>query len=80
MSVLKAQPRQRISNIYIYLYVSYQSVYTGSEVQRKNNLQDQELMNIVKQACDHMDVSLDLPVLSHAKDDYQPGRTRDFLT
>ena len=26
-----AQPRQRISNIYIYLYVSYQSVYTGSE-------------------------------------------------
>ena len=30
-SVLKAQPRQHISNIYIYLYVSYQSVYTGSE-------------------------------------------------
>ena len=30
-SVLKAQPRQGISNIYIYLYVSYQSVYTGSE-------------------------------------------------
>ena len=27
MSVLKAQPQQRISNIYIYLYVSYQSMY-----------------------------------------------------
>ena len=33
-SVLKAQPEQRISNIYIYLYVSYQSVYTGSEIVR----------------------------------------------
>ena len=31
-SVLKAQPRQHISNIYIYLYVSDQSVYTGSEL------------------------------------------------
>ena len=33
MSVFKAQPQQRISNIYIYvyLYVSDQSVYTGSE-------------------------------------------------
>ena len=31
MSVLKAQPQQRISNIYIYLYVSYQSMYTESE-------------------------------------------------
>ena len=30
-SVLKAQPQQRISNRYIYLYVSDQSVYTGSE-------------------------------------------------
>ena len=30
-SGLKALPRQRISNIFIYLYVSYQSVYTGSE-------------------------------------------------
>ena len=28
-SVLKAQPRQRISNIYIYLYVSDQSGYNG---------------------------------------------------
>ena len=32
MSVLKAHPRQPISNIYIYLYVSDQSVYTGSEL------------------------------------------------
>ena len=32
MTVLKTQPQQRISNIYIYLYVSNQSVYTGSEV------------------------------------------------
>ena len=31
-SVLKAHLRQRISNIYIYLYVSDQSVYTGSEL------------------------------------------------
>ena len=31
-SVLKAQPRQRISNIYTYLYVSYTSVYTGLEI------------------------------------------------
>ena len=31
MSVLKAQARQGISHIYIYLFVSYQSVYTGSE-------------------------------------------------
>ena len=31
MSVLKAQLRQRISNIYIYLYVSDQSVSTGSK-------------------------------------------------
>ena len=31
-SVLKAQPRQDISNIYIYLYVSDQSVYTGSKL------------------------------------------------
>ena len=30
--VFKAQPRQRISNKYIYLYVSDQSVYIGSEV------------------------------------------------
>ena len=30
-SVLKAQPRQRISNIYICLYVSDQSGYTRSE-------------------------------------------------
>ena len=30
-SVLKAQPQQRISNIYIYLHVSDQSVYTGSK-------------------------------------------------
>ena len=30
-SVLKAHPRQHISNIYIYLYVSYQSVYIGSK-------------------------------------------------
>ena len=28
-SILKAQPRQRISNIYIYLYVSDKSEYTG---------------------------------------------------
>ena len=28
---LEAQPRQHISNIYIYLYVSDQSVYTGPE-------------------------------------------------
>ena len=28
-SVLKAQPGHCISNIYIYLYVSYQSVHTG---------------------------------------------------
>ena len=31
MSVLKAQPRQCVSKIYIYLYVSDQFVYTGSE-------------------------------------------------
>ena len=31
LSKLAAQPRQGISNIYIYLYGSYQSVYTGSE-------------------------------------------------
>ena len=31
-SVLKAQTRQHISNIYIYLYVSDQSMYIGSEV------------------------------------------------
>ena len=31
-SVLKAQPLQRISNIYIYLFGSYQSLYTGSEM------------------------------------------------
>ena len=37
-SVLKAQPRQRISNIYIYLYVSYQSVYIGSELEMTKNL------------------------------------------
>ena len=37
-------------------------------------------MNIAKQASDQMDVNLDLPVLFHAKDDYQPGRTRDFGT
>ena len=30
-SVLKAQPQQRISNIYIYLHVSDQSVYTGAK-------------------------------------------------
>ena len=30
MSVLKAQPLQCITNIYIYLYVSNQSLYTGS--------------------------------------------------
>ena len=30
--ILKAQPWQRISNIYIYLYVSYQTMYTGSKV------------------------------------------------
>ena len=30
--ILKAQPRQRISKIYIYLYVSCQSVCTGSEI------------------------------------------------
>ena len=35
LSVLKAQPGQHISNIYIYLYVSDQSVYTGSEVGRE---------------------------------------------
>ena len=28
---LKAQPRQHISNIYIYLYGSYQMMFTGSE-------------------------------------------------
>ena len=28
---LNAQPRQRISNKYIYLYISDQSVYIGSE-------------------------------------------------
>ena len=32
MSVSKAQPRQYISNIYIYLYVSDQSVYIGCEL------------------------------------------------
>ena len=32
-SSLKEQPRQHISNVYIYLYVSYQSVYTMSESQ-----------------------------------------------
>ena len=32
-SVLKAQPQQRISNIYIYLYASDQSMYIGSDVQ-----------------------------------------------
>ena len=31
MSVLKAQPRQRIFNIYIYLYESDQSVIIGSK-------------------------------------------------
>ena len=31
MAVLKAQPRQHISNIYIYLYVSDPTVYAGSE-------------------------------------------------
>ena len=31
-SILKAQPRQRISNIYTYLCVSDQSVYIGSEI------------------------------------------------
>ena len=36
MSALEAQPRQCISNIYIYLYVSYQSVYTGFEVRPKD--------------------------------------------
>ena len=35
--VLKARPRQHISNIYIYLYVSDQSGYTGSK--DKINLQ-----------------------------------------
>ena len=33
---LRAQHRQRISNIYIYLCVSYQSVGTGSETSPKN--------------------------------------------
>ena len=36
-SVLKAQSRQRKSNIYIYLYVCDQSVYTGSEITCINN-------------------------------------------
>ena len=31
-SVLKAQPGRRTSNIYIYLYVSDQSMYNGSEI------------------------------------------------
>ena len=31
MSVLKAQPQQHISNIYIYKYVSDQSVFTESQ-------------------------------------------------
>ena len=33
------EPRQRISNIYIYLYVSDQSVFIGSEIQAKINKQ-----------------------------------------
>ena len=36
LSKLAAQPRQHISNIYIYLYGSYQFVYTGSEVKACN--------------------------------------------
>ena len=39
-SVWKAQARQRISNKYIYLYVSDQSVYIGSE-SRYNKLEIQ---------------------------------------
>ena len=31
-SVLKAQPQQDIFYLYIYLYVGYQSVYTGSKL------------------------------------------------
>ena len=37
MSVLKAQPRQCISNIYIYPYISYQTVYAGSEDLKKTS-------------------------------------------
>ena len=37
VSVLKAQPWQHISYIYIYLYVSYQSVYTGSKLELKTD-------------------------------------------
>ena len=49
-SVLKAQPRQHISNMYIYLYLSYQSAYTGSKV---------HTMNIsVASAYDTMNISL----------------------
>ena len=35
-SLSSVEPRQRISNIYIYLYVSDQSVFIGSEGSRKS--------------------------------------------
>ena len=43
----KAQSRQRISNIYIYLYVSDQSVYTGSEIASKKNDYTQDIHKVI---------------------------------